>query len=521
MDTYRQQLEQRIEINQRAETDLVFRKEVLDRCYEDSIYWCNNFAFTFDPRKQFYQNIDLPFILWDSQIKVVQWIESLLDNNWDGVLEKSRDLGVSYLGLTPITLYRWLFHDFSALIGSRKEDVVDTPGDPSSLFWKLEYNLRRLPKWMLPDGFEIEKNRNYMRITRPDNSNTIMGESSNDNFGRGGRYNLALFDEFAFWPNAKSAWESAGESATTRLGVSTPPPIGKASYFYKLKISKRAKTYTFHVSADPRKDTIWLKEKEDKMSPEEFEREINISYQGSLEGTVYATEFNTCEFGSFPYDLNRPLYVSWDFGLDQVAMQWYQWDRTTDRWYFIDSYKNSNNHIEFYVPFITGIIKSDINFEYNVSDLRKISNHLNWRKDVTHFGDPDVKKRGIANIIDKSTGRPQSTRDVLQKHGIYVQSKPWAGRSHYDLRQGTLLFLKKLSIDENHNEDAIDAIRLSKYPERSEISQATSAITKPIHDENSHHRTALEYMADNAPSVQRKSNPRSPKRLYSIPNPLS
>ncbi len=41
--------------------------------------------------------------------------------------------------------------------------------------------------------------------------------------------------------------------------------------------------------------------------------------------------------------------------------------------------------------------------------------------------------------------------------------------------------------------DFISAIQNSRYPERSEGSQSTSPIYKPIHDWTSHYRTALEY----------------------------
>lgn len=483
--TYKDRLVERLAIQKRCEVDLEYRKEIIKKCANDFVFWCNTFGTTFDPREE---NRNLPFFLWDKQIEYVRFLEGLLINQEDGLVEKSRDVGMSYVTLTFIT-YRWLFHDFNALIGSRVESKVDKSDDPDALFWKIDYILRNVPDWMMPVGFDWNKHRTYMRLSRPDKDNVITGESANPNFGRAGRYNLTLFDEMGFWQYTKSSWESSGSSTTTRLAISTPPETGRASYFYKLRMSGRVKVFTFHYKDDPRRDEVWEAKQREKQSPEEFERERNISYSGSLEGRVYAVEYSLVPKGIFPYDSIKPLYVSWDFGLDGVAMQWYQWDIAMDKWYKIDSYFNDNKDIEFYVPFITGEIVSEKALEYTDQDLQKIMLHTGW-KGAIHFGDPDVNKR---SLLDK-----KSTKEVLAKHGIHVQSKAWAGRNHYEMRQKALMFMKKLYVDER-DEFFSESMLLSSYPERNEASQATSPIQKPIHNIYSHHRSCFEYMADNAP----------------------
>lgn len=470
---YKEKLIQRLEIWQKCDRDPVFRVETLKRCAEDSVFWCDNFAFTFDPRQDFFKSRNLPFILFDKQVEMVRWVEGLLKEREDGIIEKSRDMGVSYTILIPVVLYQWLFKEFNARIGSRKEETVDRTDDPDTLFWKIDYNLRRLPNWMLPPGFDWNKHRTYMRLSRPDNQNTIVGESSNEAFGRSGRSNLVLLDEFGFFPYAKSAWESCGESTTTRLAISTPPPSGKSSFFYKLAQSGRLKRFSIHYTDDPRKDAAWIEKQKAKKSADEFERELDISYQGSSEDTVYSAQFNLCEFGKFLYNPTLPLFISWDFGLDATPIQWYQWDYEKDHWFLIDSYTNSNLDVGFYAPFVKGLIESG--YEYSESEMAKIREHRYW-KNATHFGDPDVKKR--AYQVKGAT----STRDRLEKYGIYVQSKSWAGKTHYDMKQKTMQFLKKLSIDEKKNEFFCDAIRSARYPERSEISQSTQAVMNPIHD---------------------------------------
>lgn len=483
---YEETLRSRFEINLKARKDQDFRKEVLTKCYNDPVYWCNNFAWTYDPRTDVKH---LPFVLFPKQVEYLNWLEYLVSNQLDGAIEKSRDMGITYTTLVPFVLYKWLFHEFNAKIGSRVEDYVDKPGDMDTLFEKIAYNLRRMPKWMLPEGFNISEHKTYMKLTRPDNSNTITGESSNPNFARGGRQNIVVFDEHGFWQSARSAWESAGDSTPTRLSISTPPEAGRSSFFYKNLTSGRVQKFTFHYSDDPRKDLQWVADQRSKKSDGEFERELNISYEGSTEGTVYAAQLNACTFDEYEYRPDLPLFIAWDFGLDGTPIQWWQWDTKYDKWYLIESYFNDKEDIEFFIPFITGEIKAG--FEYEDDELDMIARHKLWRQDATHYGDPSAEhKRQNADVV----------ADILRKHKIYLQTKPWGGRSHFDMKQKTLLFLKKVCIDSTHNEFYIECMRNARYPKRNEeTSQATTGISKPKHDWTSHHRSATEYLADNIP----------------------
>ena len=86
---YKDKLVERLEIWQKCEIDPIFRADTLRKCSEDSVYWCNDFAFTFDPRQEFFSSRNLPFILFDKQIELVRWIEDILDKREDGIVEKS------------------------------------------------------------------------------------------------------------------------------------------------------------------------------------------------------------------------------------------------------------------------------------------------------------------------------------------------------------------------------------------------------------------------------------------------
>lgn len=470
------------------------------RCKEDTLFWLENFAWTYDPRRDPSQLCFIPYS--GKQIEFVKWIDDILENPRDGFVDKPRDVGATAI-VCNVILKHWLFDDyFNARLGSRKEDYVDRSGDPDTLFYKVDYTFRLLPPWMRPEGWTDHNNRAHMRLTRPDNSNSITGESANPNFGRGGRQTIVLFDEIGFWNYAKSAWESAGDVTNVRLAMTTPPDTGRSSFAYKLLTNQAGSVEKFEFSHTdiPTKDAEWLKEQRERRSEDEFNREILKSYTGSTRNKVYAEDWHAhVREGEYKYNPNLPLYTSWDFGYnDPTSIIWFQKDFTTNLVYVIDCFEKNGKTIDFFVPFITGIVPSGIHI-YTEEELKKIAEHREWRKDCVHFGDPSG---GNTNQV---TGT--SVRTVLQDNGIYVQSKP--AKKHKAYREKTLLLLRRLHVDKKNCEYFSDMIVSARYPERTESSQSTSPIDKPIHDDSSHMRTALEFFADNEPTKdrQKKSEP--------------
>jgi hypothetical protein len=158
----------------------------------------------------------LPFLLFDVQREAVEKICYAIDNGHDVLIEKSRDMGISWLVISIFLYYWWLDkpgNDF--LLGSRKLDYVDKKGSLDTLFEKFRYNLYRLPKIFRPEGFDISKHDNVGFILNPANGNYVKGESNNENFGTAGRYRAGLMDEF-------SKWEETDDSAWTSMGSDHP-----------------------------------------------------------------------------------------------------------------------------------------------------------------------------------------------------------------------------------------------------------------------------------------------------------
>jgi len=206
-----------------------------------------------------------------------------------------------------------------------------------------------------------------------------------------------------------------------------------------------------------------------------------INWETSITGRVYP-EIESASYGAFPFLVNQPFYCSWDFGLDGTAFEFWQQNPANGKMRLIDSYENSDKPIQWYLPFFGAPL--DSKFQYTDEDLKAITEISNYPKAI-HFGDPDVKKRSFAGGL--------SAKMELQKVKVYVRTIP--KNDFYSRREVTKVYLQKgIEINQgNRNEYFLEAIKMSRYPQREETSQATTPVALPIHDWASHSRTAMEY----------------------------
>jgi hypothetical protein len=177
------------------------------------------------------------------------------DTQTGGVIEKSRDEGMSYV-ILGYFLHHWLFIDgFAAGVGSRKEDLVDKKGDPKTLFHKFRDMLEKLPDWMKPSGFNRREHDNYLRIVNPVNGATLTGEAG-DNIGRGGRTSMYLLDEWGFVQNPEAA--DAAISQNTNVVIKGSTPNGVGNRFHQDRFSGRYSVFTMPWRLNP--DKNWTAE---------------------------------------------------------------------------------------------------------------------------------------------------------------------------------------------------------------------------------------------------------------------
>ena len=266
------------------EDDEGLLEDTLSQCMDPTIkgfqYWCEQFCYTFDPRDT--ANPHKRFILFPYQIRDAEILINCIRGGENALLDKSRDMGASWLAVAVIA-WCWLFDEsFHALVGSRKEDLVDDK-TIDSLFGKIDYILDRLPWWMVP-GYDSTKNRKKLHIEHP-SGNLITGESANPNFGRGPRKNLVYLDEFAFWPDDKLVWTGISDTAPCKIVTSTP--CGEANQFAALRFgSGDINIITQHWTDHPFKDFAWYEAERHKRNydPVSIAQELDIDYKASAGG---------------------------------------------------------------------------------------------------------------------------------------------------------------------------------------------------------------------------------------------
>lgn len=456
--------------------------ERLDNPAEGCIFFIENFGWTYNSRMvNMGQSAHIPFILYEFQKDAIRSLVEHIENGRDLLLEKSRDMGVTWL-VVYVFLWFWLFRDgINFLVGSYKEALVDNRSD-DSMFGRLDYAIANLPKFMLPKGFSTKKHRTKLKIQNPVNFNLISGDTMNPDFGRGSRKTAIFFDELGSWMYAKDAWESTGDVTNCRIGNSTPKG---ANFYYKLRNSG-IDLLTLHWTLHPLKDKEWYDYECSRRTPEEVAQELDISYNKSQEGRVYP-EWNDAnvEVGSFEYDDTLPLYVGWDFGkTDDTAIIWAQPKNGKLR--IIDTYAKAGKNIDFFIPFVTGQIASE-NYGYTPTDYEIITRHKSWKRGM-HFGDP--AGRNVNSVTDATV------LSVLKESGININfQKDW---QPFQPRKRALKSLIMRGIELNKN-DMTDYFNMcmenATYPKaRSEGEEAVRS-KDPKHDWTSHYRSAFEYLA--------------------------
>lgn len=160
-------------------------------CLQDIRITFKTFFWTFNPKNApGYRN--MPFITWENQDEMILEVQDCIINGDDILIDKSREEGATWMHL-GVFMHNWLFiADSHFLAGSRNIQLVDKRGDQRALFWKLDYLLNNLPKWLMP-----KSERTFCHLENKENHSSIDGESTTENFAAGDRRTAVLLDELA------------------------------------------------------------------------------------------------------------------------------------------------------------------------------------------------------------------------------------------------------------------------------------------------------------------------------------
>ena len=252
--------------------------------YKDHIadFICD-FGFTYDPRLlSMGRPTTIPFILFPKQKEYIEYVIRKFQNMEDGIAEKSRDMGLSWLSVA-IACSLCIFNEGMTIgFGSRKEDLVDKSGNPDCLFWKARMFVDMLPK-EFRGGFSSKDHSTHLRLSFPETNSTIIGEAG-DNIGRGGRSSIYFVDEAAHIERPVIVDAALSQTTNCRIDISTPNGTGNP--FAIKRFSGNFEVFSFKWVDDPRKDDEWYLKQKQRLDPITLAQEVDLDYSASVEGVV-------------------------------------------------------------------------------------------------------------------------------------------------------------------------------------------------------------------------------------------
>ena len=274
--------------------------------------WVTDWGCTFDPRgPEVGLPAIVPFLLFPRQVEFIEFLHDRWKSREDGLAEKSRDMGVSWL-CVAFGVWMWTFHAGTVIgFGSRKEEYVDHIGDPKSLFWKVRKFIELLPKEFKPHGFVPRIHSPFMRVLNPENGSSIIGEAG-DNIGRGARTSIYFKDESAFYDRPELIDAALSQTSNCKIDVSTPNGAGNP--FYRKAVGGSIPKFTFEWRSDPRKDDAWYEKQRRDLDPVVLAQEIDINYEASVTNAFIPGDAVIKAMRKGPADVEAHGPVIW--GLD-------------------------------------------------------------------------------------------------------------------------------------------------------------------------------------------------------------
>ncbi len=244
----------------------------------------NDWMVTYDPRVV---PPMMPFILFPKQADYINWLLAKWERKEDGLVEKSRDMGVTWL-CCAFAVWLWIFHPGASIsFGSRKESLVDTVSDPDSIFEKMRMIIDSLPNEFVPDGFNMRQHATFMKIVNPENGANIKGEAG-DNIGRGGRSSIYFKDESAFYERPEKIEAALSMNSDVKIDVSTPN--GNGNPFYRKRHGGIIDVFVFDWRDDPRKDDEWYLKQKRELDPVILAQEVDRDYNASVSNVLIDAE---------------------------------------------------------------------------------------------------------------------------------------------------------------------------------------------------------------------------------------
>jgi phage terminase large subunit len=293
------------------------------------VEFINHWLVTYDPRIAGSSlPAKLPFIMFKRQEEFVTFLWSMLTNEANGLVEKARDMGATWL-CCAFSVWLWKYWDGASVgWGSRKEDLVDQIGNADSIFEKIRILIRNLPPEFHPKGFKEKDHMTFMRVINPENGSSITGESG-DNIGRGGRKLIYFKDESAHYERPEKIEAALADNTRVQIDISSVHGLGNV--FHRRReagvdwtpgsqvVKNRANVFVMDWRDHPAKDQAWYDGRREKAREEGllhvFSQEVDRNYSASIENVVIDAEWVSAAIDAH-VKLNLTDDGGWCAGLD-------------------------------------------------------------------------------------------------------------------------------------------------------------------------------------------------------------
>lgn len=500
-----------------------------------------------------------PWIPYPFQVETIRWYQEVRSHRHgskgrgDGVVEKSRDMGITWT-FCLVAAHEWLFKEDSTFgLISYKEDLVKDDS-PKGMMYKVKALLdlnkharipercyapgtpyhqapAKMPEWLKPAGFDPKVHSLSLSLKHPSKNNVISGESTTSKSGIGDRQGAVFVDEGAKNDKLLDIWTGLAavthhrftfSSADRRYGDGMYTLVEKARQAQANPDLSGPSFLSLPYDVHPLRDAGWLEDERARFegTADDFDREYLIGWNAGAGDWVYPSASSIIP-GNYEYNpIAGDVYVSIDPGLrDPTAIQFYQYDPVDDVYVLFDALTLEVPSAEFLAPILMGWplgheVRTRVGYAYN-TDIQDVMERM-WGmrktgRSVLFVGDPYGDNAGGSSKESFYTSMYLTSLELSREYTEYegeqippfpiqVLTKYDEGARYHRARKESLtkLIPKIRFNDVPRVRYVISALREHRYKPLNPNGTTQNEPSGPVHDWTSHHASAAEFLAVNA-----------------------
>jgi hypothetical protein len=489
-----------------------------------------------------------PWVPYPFQVEMVRFIDGCLDRQddplgrGDGVIEKSRDMGATWVFCFYVASKWRHADDFIAGLFSRKEDMVESKNQ-SSMFYRIEANLGlnskipetcrahgtifdghtvRPPDWLVPAGYEAKIHNTQLNLLHPTKTNEILGEATTSRSGVGTRTTMNVLDEAAKIDDLLEMWSIHEAVTDHRFALSSADrQYGDGMYLLATQARLAAQDPTREGPAlmtldwrkHPLRDAAWAQRRKARFASDgdlnRFAREYEIDWDAGMGDWVYPAA-KTILPGPFPYELTHgDVFGQIDPGLrDPTAIVFHQYVPVQNRYRCVEALTLKTPNAEYLAPILMGFppghparsayVEQAI---HEVMDftwlLRQQGRAITWIGDTYGDNAGGSGRESFYEALLRTSRELSKLYPDLPPVELVVMTKYDEGaRFHRKRKECLTSLLPRYDFDDTPRvRYVLEAIQTNRYKSQEDGRLVMNEPNSPAHDWSSHPTSACEYGA--------------------------